>query len=102
LWARDNLPRNEIIATSNPGLVYLYIGNKTVAFHNPAGNWDWWKQANVRYLVRTSSFVLPPPESDPEERWLKILYRQPGVLNLRIADFGPEATRGSWGVTSNP
>ncbi|MGE0882419.1 MAG: ArnT family glycosyltransferase [Blastocatellales bacterium] len=102
LWARDNLPQDEIISTSNPGLVYLYTGHKTVAFHDPAGNWEMWKKMNVRYLVRTSSFILPPPESVPEERGLKVIYRQPGILNLRITDFGPAANRGSWGVLNSP
>lgn len=102
LWASDNLPHDEIISTSNPGLVYLYTGNKTVAFHDPAGNWELWKRMNVRYLVRTSSFILPPPESVPDERGLQVIYRQPGMLNLRIIDFGPAATRGSWGVLNSP
>lgn len=101
LWARANLPRQEIIATSNPGLVYLYTGNKTVSFHNPSGNWDLWKQWNVRYLLRTSSFVLPPHENDPEENFLKVVYRQPGALNLRIVDFGEAANRRSWGVINS-
>jgi len=99
VWARENLPRNEIIATSNPALVYLYTGNKTVAFHNPAGNWDKWKQMNVRYLVRSASFQLPP--NDADERGLAVIYRAPGALNLRVVDFGPAATRAAWGVTGN-
>jgi len=99
LWARDHLPRDEVIATSNPALVYLYTGNKTVAFHNPAENWDRWKQLNVRYLLRTATFVLPP--ADPDERGMTVLYRAPGALNLRVMDFGPAATRGPWGVVSN-
>ncbi|MEO6727221.1 MAG: hypothetical protein ABIU20_09550 [Blastocatellia bacterium] len=99
LWARDHLPRNEAIATSNPGLAYLYTGNKTVAFHNPAGNWDRWKQLNVRYLIRTAIFVLPP--IDPDERGMTVLYRAPGALNLRVVDFGPAETRAPWGVIGN-
>ncbi len=101
LWVRENLKRDEIISTSNPGLVYLYTGNKTVAFHDPAGNWDVWKKMNVRYLVRTSSFILPPPENVPEERGLQVIYRQPGILNLRVLDFGPAETRSSWGVMNS-
>ena len=99
LWARDHLPRNEVIATSNPGLAYLYTGNRTVSFHDPARNWDRWKQLNVRYLIRTSSFVLPP--TDPDERGMTVLYRAPGALNLRVVDFGPAETRAAWGVVSN-
>ncbi len=99
LWARDHLLRNEAIATSNPGLVYLYTGNKTVAFHDPARNWDRWKQLNVRYLIRTASFVLPP--TDPDERGMAVLYRAPGALNLRVVDFGPASTRAAWGVVGN-
>ena len=100
LWAHDHLPRNEVIATSNPGLAYLYTGNKTVAFHDPARNWDRWKQLNVRYLIRTASFVLPP--TDPDERGMTVLYRAPGALNLRVVDFGPAETRAPWGVVSKP
>ncbi|MDQ3010489.1 MAG: hypothetical protein M3X11_07280, partial [Acidobacteriota bacterium] len=99
IWARDHLPRNEAIATSNPGLAYLYTGNKTVAFHNPAGNWDRWKQLNVRYLIRTAIFVLPP--TDPDERGMTVLYHAPGALNLRVVDFGPAETRAPWGVIGN-
>jgi hypothetical protein len=63
-WMRNNLrPEAGVIATTNPALVYLYTGIKTVASSNPDESWEQWKDLNVRYLA----FVgRPIPFDKPE------------------------------------
>lgn len=74
-WMSENLGQDgSVIATVNPGLVYLYTGIKTVGMNSPEENWELWKTLNVRYLAyvgRPDPF--PPPQLD--EARLKILYK---------------------------
>lgn len=93
-YVGDNLPKDAVLATQNPALVYLYTGHKTVASDNPAGAWENWKKVGVRYLVRTSPFPLDKP--DASESKFNIIYRQGGLLNLRVVDLGEAATRQAW------
>jgi hypothetical protein len=93
-YAGDNLPKDAVLATQNPALVYLYTGHKTVASDNPAGAWENWKKLGVRYLVRTSPFPLDKP--DASESKFNIIHRQGGLLNLRVVDLGEAATRQAW------
>jgi len=92
-WMRERLPKEEVITAQNPALVHLYTGHKTVTFDEPAGHWEKWKQLGIRYLVRSSPYPLP---HDPTENKYKLVYRQPGALNLRIVDFGPQSSRVPW------
>jgi hypothetical protein len=93
-YVGDNLPKDAILATQNPALVYLYTGHKTVASDDPAGAWENWKKLGVRYLVRTSPFPLDKP--DASESKFNIIHRQGGMLNLRVVDLGEAATRQAW------
>jgi hypothetical protein len=95
-WARERVPNDGAIATSNPPLVYLLTGRKTVGSDNPAKYWETWNQLGVRYLVRTQ-YALRPLANDAAEAAYKTLYRQRGELNLRIVDLGPPPSRPVWG-----
>ena len=99
-WAQDNLPQAEVLATQNPPLVHLFTGHKTVAVDDPAGRWEAWNQARVRYLVRTSPYRLPNP--DAAERKYRVVRSQGGELNLRVVDLGPPASRLPWGASVPP
>ena len=93
-YVGDNLPKDAVLATQNPALVYLYTGHKTVASDDPVKAWENWKKLGVRYLVRTSPFPLDKP--DASESKFNTTHRQGGMLNLRVVDLGEAATRQPW------
>jgi hypothetical protein len=99
-WVRERVPlappNDGAIATSNPPLVYLLTGHKTVGSDNPTKYWETWNQLGVRYLVRTQ-YALRPVQNDSAEAAYKTLYRQRGELNLRVVDLGPPSSRPVWG-----
>ncbi|MGH9842517.1 MAG: hypothetical protein ACREEM_27565, partial [Blastocatellia bacterium] len=92
-WASQNLPAEGAIAGQNPALAYLYTGRKAVPLDNPVENWDRWKALDVRYLMHTSPI---PVADDPAESKYRVIYRSQGVLNLKIIDLGPPASRPAW------
>ena len=79
-WMNDNLAASGHVATTNPALVHLRTGRKTLAIDDPSSNWERWKQLQVRYLVSLSRNPLPPG------RKYRILYRSPrqGLWVLEI------------------
>ena len=94
-WLDQKLPKEGVIATPNPALVYLYTGHKTISFDNPVEKWETYNRLGMRYLAWTSLKPLPNP-SFSEGRY-NIIYRSRGPLNLRVVDFGPPASRAPWG-----
>ncbi len=58
-WMASNLPGDGAVATTNPGLVYLRTGRKTLAPEDPEGNHQRWKVKGVRYLVSLSTMAQP-------------------------------------------
>jgi hypothetical protein len=94
-WMRETLPKDQVVVATNPALVHLYTGHKTVGFDDPAANWETWNHINVRYLARLS--VTPVPNPDPDESRYDLVYRSRGELNLRVIDFGPTSSRLAWG-----
>ena len=75
-WMRANLEPSAIVATENPGLVYLHTGLKTVTTDTPARKEELLSK-NVKYLAHVTSFFAPPvsPENEKE----KILYETKGL-----------------------
>ncbi len=59
-WMAVNLNERGAVATTNPGLVYLRTGRKTVASVDPVLNWARWRAAGVRYVVSTLGDQQPP------------------------------------------
>jgi hypothetical protein len=90
----ERVPKDAVVATQNPALVYLYTGRKTVASDDLVGAWEVWKKIGVRYLARTSPYRLENPDSS-ELKFVSI-YRTNGPLNLRLLDLGEVATRPNW------
>jgi hypothetical protein len=68
-WITRNLD-DGVIATTNPGLVYLRTGHKTIAFDRPHDDFGVWKARGVRYVV--SLLPVQPPASSNA---FKLLYR---------------------------
>lgn len=70
-----------VIATTNPALVHLRTGHRTLSFDRPRESWDVWRARGVRYVVCLLAVELP---SQARER-TKLLYRTRGgfwVLEL--------------------
>jgi hypothetical protein len=59
-WLTTNLPDGSPIASSNPGLVYLATGRKTVALSNPRTHLGEWQALGVRYAVALHVADRPP------------------------------------------
>jgi hypothetical protein len=60
-----------LIATTNPALVHLRTGHKTLSFDRPRENWSVWRARGVRYVVCLLAVELPPDSGDG----YKLLYR---------------------------
>lgn len=93
-WIKRSVPRDGIITTANPPLVYLYTGNKTVALDQPAQSWATWNKVGVRYMVKASIYPEPP---DPAEAKYKLIYQARSGIAFRILDLGDPANRPAWG-----
>jgi hypothetical protein len=61
-----------VIATTNPGLVYLRTGHRTLSFDRPIEDWSAWRARGVRYVVSLVAVELP------RARDHKVRYRSPG------------------------
>jgi hypothetical protein len=73
-WVVANA-QHGVIATTNPALVYLQTGRKTVFFDKPLDDWTVWRTRGVRYVISLVA-VEPPPARGP----YRLLYRSPGGL----------------------
>jgi hypothetical protein len=58
-WMKQSLAREGAVATTNPGLVYLATGRKTLAIDDFSNNWRRWKANGVRYAVALRPAYLP-------------------------------------------
>lgn len=59
-WINANLHDRTPIASSNPGLIYLTTGRKTVALSNPRTHLEEWQQIGVGYAVALHVAEIPP------------------------------------------
>jgi hypothetical protein len=64
-WVERNTSPDEIIATTNPGLVFLATGRKTVVLTDIRNRWPLWRAAGVRYAVGLQVIQEPSAESYP-------------------------------------
>ena len=88
----------DIIASTNPALINLYTGRKTVAWDNPPVRWENWKKLPVRYLVWIMVYPTPP---HPAERWFRTVYNSNDGSQFRIVDFGNPESRPDWNVLTS-
>jgi hypothetical protein len=49
-WIARNVPPDQAIAATNPGLIYLDSGRRTVAIDGMRRNWERWKASGIRYV----------------------------------------------------
>jgi hypothetical protein len=59
-WMRGHVTADGYVATTNPALVFLRTGRRTVAMDDAGANWQRWKRMGVRYLVCLSTGAQPP------------------------------------------
>ena len=71
-WMRDNLPREGPVAASNPALVYLTTGRKTIGVTNLAPAWRALQRTGVPYGVALR--VAEPP---PASLGFPVIYQSP-------------------------
>lgn len=128
LWMRDNIPpASGVVISSNPPLIHLYTGLKTVSGGDIKKSWEMWKQMNARYLAYVGN-PEPFPARTRGEQVFRLIYpltpdatapatnsrntrtaNQAGGQNpyetalmktdwnLRVVDLGPPGTRADWG-----
>lgn len=86
-WINANADDHSPIASSNPGLVYLATGRKTVALSNPRTHLHEWQQLGVRYAV-----ALHQAEKPSESLRFRPLYESPR-LKLWVFEVPAELDR---------
>jgi hypothetical protein len=59
-WMSTSLAEPGDVASTNPGLVYLRTGRRTVATDDLQSNWVSWRERHVRYVVALKNVELPP------------------------------------------
>jgi hypothetical protein len=60
-WMKEHLPPGESVVTTNPALVYLVSGRKTLALDGDQDKWRRWKAGGLRYVVALRPLALPEP-----------------------------------------
>ena len=75
-WIRDHLGTEGTIASTNPALLYLRTGRRSIAYDDPMVELGAWKTRGVRYVACLLPLELPPGR--PGE--YKILYRSSARL----------------------
>jgi hypothetical protein len=58
-WMKGHLPEGAAVVTTNPALVYLATGHKTLALDGYQDNWRRWKAGGARYVVALRPLALP-------------------------------------------
>ena len=71
-WMIGNLGEGAI-ATTNPAMVYLRTGHRTISFDRPREDWTIWRSRGVRYVASFVAIELPLASRGE----FKLLYRSP-------------------------
>ena len=75
-WIQQHLGNDGTIASTNPALLYLRTGRRSIAYDDPTIELTKWKTRGVRYVA-----CLVPSELPPEAPGqYKVLYRSPARL----------------------
>jgi hypothetical protein len=84
-WMRTNLHRDGAVVASNPGLVYLTTGRKTLGLTNSEARWLEMKRAGVPYGV-----ALTTAETPVDSLGFPVLFRSPR-LRLWVVEIPQSA-----------
>ena len=85
--------KSDVIIATNPALLNLYTGHKTVTWDNPGLRWAKWKELKARYMLWMTFYPMP---IDPAERNFKTVYLSRDESRFRILDIGDPETRPDW------
>lgn len=75
-WIRDHLGTEGTIASTNPALLYLRTGRRSISYDDPTVELARWKTKGIRYVACLLPLELPSGRSGE----YRILYRSPGRL----------------------
>jgi len=60
-WMQRELTEPGSVASTNPALIYLRTGRRSLAIDDARGRWPAWRAAGVRYVVSLRGQELPDP-----------------------------------------
>jgi hypothetical protein len=60
-WMQRELKEPGSVASTNPALIYLRTGRRTLAIDDARGRWPAWRAMGVRYVVALRAEELPDP-----------------------------------------
>jgi hypothetical protein len=66
-WMKVHLDRDAVVASTNPALVHLRTGHKTITLDRVTEPWSVWQGRGVRYAACLVSHELPSPRLGPYE-----------------------------------
>ena len=99
-WIGDHLGADGLVATTNPALVFLRTGRKSITYDDPTVTLAAWKARGVRYLACLRPMDLPPGPAG-----YTVLYRSPArlwVIELSGTGRPDDSRRGSVGASYSP
>ena len=89
-WIKSSVPPDQGIATTNPALIFLATGRRTVAVDNYDRRWEEWRASNIRYMVNTRPYNERPQKSlGWQERFSS---DRTGLWIIEITGKSPAAT----------
>lgn len=90
-WIQSNIPPTEVLVASNPALVHLWTGHKTVGVDSTPGRVERLRREyGVRYIVLHSYYANPSPS---DMQGFAVAHRLKNVSDFRVLDMGPVAKR---------
>ena len=64
-WMKGHLDTDGVVAATNPAIVYLWTGRKTITLDRVTEPWSTWRQRGARYAACLVSHELPSPSRGP-------------------------------------
>ena len=83
-WMGSHLEKQAVVATTNPPLVYLRTGHRTIMLDSLTEKWSVWKDRGVRYVACLTPLDLPDPSMGP----YTLLHESSGDAATRVWVIG--------------
>ena len=83
-WMSTHVTSDGAVASTNPGLIFLLTGHRTVAFVDPVQKWQRWRDTDVRFAVALHVTPKPTPRHG-----YRLLYETPR-LGLWVMEIAPK------------
>jgi hypothetical protein len=65
VWMKANLDKNAVVAATNPALVHLWTGQKTITLDRVTEPWSAWRGRGARYVACLVAHELPGASRGP-------------------------------------